>query len=46
MFEKFTHSFSLDPCRLQAHNHKELYDFHAYMVRSLEDEFQTIVGIR
>nr|PNR26995.1 hypothetical protein PHYPA_030476 [Physcomitrium patens] len=30
---------------ITAHNHKELYDFHAYMVRSLEDEFQTIVGI-
>ncbi|XP_024373337.1 MLO-like protein 14 [Physcomitrium patens] len=30
---------------ITTHNLKELYDFHAYMVRSMEDEFETIVGI-
>ena len=31
---------------LQTHNLKDLYDFHAYMVRTMEDEFETVVGIR
>ncbi|KAG0618518.1 hypothetical protein M758_4G070500 [Ceratodon purpureus] len=30
---------------ITTHNLKDLYDFHAYMVRTLEDEFESIVGI-
>jgi hypothetical protein len=31
---------------LQTHRLPDKYDFHAYMIRSLEDEFKSIVGIR
>ena len=30
----------------QTHNLPHLYNFHKYMIRSMEDEFETIVGIR
>jgi hypothetical protein len=31
---------------LQTHHLQEKYNFHAYMIRCMEDEFETIVGIR
>jgi len=31
---------------LQTHKLRERYNFHAYMIRCMEDEFETIVGIR
>lgn len=31
---------------LQTHNLRDNYDFHSYMIRCMEDEFEAIVGIR
>lgn len=30
----------------QNHNLSPKYDFHSYMIRSMEEEFQRIVGVR
>lgn len=32
------------PC--QNHNLTSRYDFHSYMIRSMEEEFKMIVGVR
>lgn len=34
------------PCSWQNHHLSLKYDFHSYMVRSMEEEFQRIVGVR
>lgn len=31
---------------LQTHNLRDNYNFHSYMIRCMEDEFETLVGIR
>lgn len=42
-FQVFTFSISY---LWQNHNLPSTYDFHSYMIRSMEEEFQRIVGVR